>query len=400
MRAGQTLTYGGSARLERRLAAIIERVGRIVDRATLQGRLRALVLFGGYGRGEGGVVVREGRQHPNNNLDFLLITRRLAGQARDELQDRLHGDTRALVERAGIGIDVSVIDQQALARAPCLVMWHDLRFGHRVVRGDPEFVSGLDHFTPERILASDMAHLVANRGTLLLLNEEWERRSYPEADVPAWIGKHASKAVLGYGDARLYSAGRYHWSYAEKLRRILDGAEPRSDFARLYRRAARFRFRPSAACPEWALSARGLLSRLEPEHRAFEAHRIGADTVDWGRDLERACQRFVTAGIGSPRVLLRRTRDLLRAPPAPRCLSATARLAWRAGGARSMLTLLFPIVAYDVEGVARDIAADALGAPDRSRDALRTAYLRRWASAGDRNFPRALRGLLTTGSPA
>ena len=62
MGRGQTLTYGGSARLERRLAAIVERVGRIVDRATPPGRLRALVLFGGYGRGEGGVAEREGRQ--------------------------------------------------------------------------------------------------------------------------------------------------------------------------------------------------------------------------------------------------------------------------------------------------------------------------------------------------
>jgi hypothetical protein len=68
-------TARGGAEVEARIRVLIGEVGEAVTAAVEPRHLRALLLIGGYGRGEGGVEVREGVEHPHNNLDFLLVTR-------------------------------------------------------------------------------------------------------------------------------------------------------------------------------------------------------------------------------------------------------------------------------------------------------------------------------------
>ena len=47
-------------------------------RQALGENLTALVLGGGYGRGEGGVLLVSGEERPYNDLDLILIVRRKA----------------------------------------------------------------------------------------------------------------------------------------------------------------------------------------------------------------------------------------------------------------------------------------------------------------------------------
>src|SRR5262249_10821142 len=49
--------------------------------------LCALVLVGGYARGEGGVVIREGKAHPYNDYDLIAVVHRRRPPLLQQLHD-------------------------------------------------------------------------------------------------------------------------------------------------------------------------------------------------------------------------------------------------------------------------------------------------------------------------
>ena len=75
---GRFTLLGGSA-VEALLADIVHEVADAFAARLRPDQYRALVLIGGYGRGEGGIEIRDGGEHPHNNLDFLLVARHAPG---------------------------------------------------------------------------------------------------------------------------------------------------------------------------------------------------------------------------------------------------------------------------------------------------------------------------------
>ena len=65
-------TLDGGPQVESRIEDLVRAVAAEVENRVSSASYRALLLIGGYGRGEGGVEVRDGAEHPHNNLDFLL----------------------------------------------------------------------------------------------------------------------------------------------------------------------------------------------------------------------------------------------------------------------------------------------------------------------------------------
>src|SRR5260370_20780231 len=87
-----------NARMQTWLTALSEDVRQVVGE-----NLAALVLGGGYGRGEGGVLLVSGEERPYNDLDLILIVRRKASVPWHELE----GIQRKYESLMGIQIDFS-----------------------------------------------------------------------------------------------------------------------------------------------------------------------------------------------------------------------------------------------------------------------------------------------------
>ncbi|MBN9685638.1 MULTISPECIES: hypothetical protein [unclassified Corallococcus] len=388
-------TLKGSAEVEARIAQVVGEAANVVDWHVPRSALRTLALMGGYGRGEGGVDRRDGAERPHNNLDFLLVLERAP---RAELKAELDAALEPLRERHGLGLDLGIITARALRRSPCLVMWYDMRFGHKTVAGDASFLPGLKHFTRDAILPDDIRNLAVNRGTLLVINEALRDQGSLGGEARRTILRHTAKAIIGYGDALLYFLGAYDWSYVEKRRRMAGRRDVPDGFRRLYDEASAFRLEPDDTrfagreLGPWMDEVR---ARLADVHLVCEAARLSVPGLSWDGYVERTLKHSLREGGLRPGVLLRRARNAVRFRPevSPE-LGLRARLGLRLGGPRGVLAAAFPFVAFGVgETEGAGFARTVLGAASSSPADLRHAYLRFWSESGDPNFTHVARKL-------
>jgi hypothetical protein len=392
--SGARFTLRGSTAVEAEIAELVRRAATTIGAHIPRDRLRTLALIGGYGRGEGGVERRGGRERPHNNLDFLLVLER---RERPGLKEVLDQALAPLREQYAMGIDLGLITVQALRRAPCRVMWYDMRYGHKTVLGDASFLPSLTHFSREEILPDDARDLLINRGTLLVINEILLKQRELDEERRRAVIRHAAKAIIGYGDALLFFRGRYHWSYVEKQRRMAEQQDVPEGFRRLYDEATAFRFEPDYE----RLAARELVpwlgevrERLADIHLVCEATRMARPGLQWDDYFERALRHALVEGGPGAWGWMRKLRNGVRFRlPIPPELGWPERLGLRLGGPRGLMAAVFPCVAYGVGGErGQELALRALGASGRDSDPRR-AYLRYWGDFGDANFALLARAL-------
>ena len=383
-------TARGSPQVEQGISEIVGRIAESAQRVLGRSPFRALILFGGYGRGEGGCEVVESGERPHNDLDFLLITPGPA-QRGPGLKAALDREIRPIGRQSGIEVELGAISERALRRAPCRVMWYEMRFGHKTILGDAGFVPSLRHFAVERIPPSDVRNLLVNRGSLLLINELLLDRGGTSVHDRRTLVRHGMKAIIGYGDALLFFLGQYHWSYVEKQRRMraLAGASP--EMRALYEEATEFRFAPRYAdYVDRDLRAwnRELLEKLEPVHLRCESLRLGRATPGWRAYADTALSQVPFERAFDLRIAARKARNLVAAPTLRVSAGVMGRLGVRMAGPEGVLPIVFPLVAYSGAGSDQARQAGAvLGVAGDSRPALIRAYLEQWGLYGDPNFP-------------
>lgn len=386
-----SFTASGSPEVENRVAELVAEAAERIRAAVPENECRACVLIGGYGRGEGGVEMRaEVGEIPHNNLDFLFITKGGRTDMHAEWKRRIDAGLAPLMERHGVGMDVSMISERKLKSAPCLVIWYDMRFGHKTVLGDDRFVASLERFNIDRIEPSDVLNLLVNRGTLLAINDlVLQRRNLKEPERRLVI-RHAVKGIIGYGDALLFFRGAYDWSYRKKQMAMRDLQGVHEPFRAMYDEAMEFRFRPDYArylkrdLDQWMEE---LKQALEPVHLQCESIRLGIRSLSWNGYLEKALHHYLRQGWTRPREWAKKGYYFVRGRTVPDGLAGRAAAGYRCAGLRDLLPLLFPSVLYRVQDADfLRIASHTLSAEKENQESLRKAYLRAWGRVGDMNF--------------
>jgi len=281
-----------SARLGRELADLAADV-----RQALGDRLVGLVLGGGYGRGEGGVVVRNGREEPYNDLDFVLVVQSKAGFD----AGRLAPIKEAWQGRLGIHVDFShPLTPADLRELPPKLMWQDLLLGHIVVDGPPDLLTA--HCPPrlrEPLAPIEATHLLLNRGAGLL----WSLRVWhgiqaaPDGD---FIRRNIFKAALALGDALLIAHRRYQTPYTGRDRLVADllpatGLRETGRLREVYQEALTFKFSPDTA-GGWTAS----LVALREMARLWETVFLHVESIRTGRPWDSAAEYHRWAGLRQP----------------------------------------------------------------------------------------------------
>ncbi|UCC14688.1 MAG: hypothetical protein JSW21_01645 [Gammaproteobacteria bacterium] len=371
-------TLDGPPGAEHRIANDQAIIGAAVRDAVSSTHLVALVLAGGYGRGEGGYRLNGDAFLPYNDYDYFVIVRggrSAARQATATLSELAH----RLEAQIGVEVDFAVLRQSRLRRLDFTLMYAELRHGHKVVMGDPDVLARMPSMPVEDVPLSEFSRLMLNRGSLLLMNRQVLQQGGPRDDQALeCFGRYLDKALLACADARLAAAGRYHPSYMIKRQRLdsLRWSGSR-DFMTRYDKALRSRA-GQVSC--------GALVGREADAQAVAV----ADWLEALVELETArlgklpeWKEYSSARIGKgqsaagPMGLLRNLAVTMRDfGPA----ELVRNISWALRYPRERLISVLPALLEPTIDVPNGVLADALAQPGGAgRAALNDQFLRFWA---------------------
>jgi hypothetical protein len=214
-------TIDGSDALEQLLQAACEEAAQKLQPIFPPGKLQLLLLGGGYGRGEGGVMKQGGADHPYNDLEFYLFVRgnRLLNQRR--YGSAVHCLGEELTKKLGIEVEFKLASLEEFRAAPVSMFSYDLLQGHKTFFGNENEIAGCDqHLAARRIPLHECARLLMNRCSgLLFAQERLQRREFGPAESD-FTRRNIAKAQLALGDTLLAALGQYHWSCRERDKRL------------------------------------------------------------------------------------------------------------------------------------------------------------------------------------
>jgi GT2 family glycosyltransferase len=292
----------GSDAFNRDLAQTVYQIGQRTAEV-LEGNLVALILGGGYGRGEGGVVIRDGKECPYNDLDFTLIVKKTP-VSREALRRVSH----QFEEILGIDVDYSrPLTVSDVKNWPHWLMWHDLLHGHVVAYGEQNILKDLSPphiwYLPPLVEAT---RLLLNRGAGLL----WSHLILNHGDElpdPDFLPRNYFKAVLAIGDAILLARGVFRTAYSLRADLLQDVLRQEPQLKELM---------------DYELYAKALQFRLLPKENRIEVDSAMLDHMS--QRLKRAFLWLETVRTGRFGL----TADTYRADPGKREPSQNQPLCW------------------------------------------------------------------------
>jgi hypothetical protein len=214
-------TLDGSDQLETHLAQICDRVLAGVCSVVPTSRLEGILLGGGYGRGEGGVLKTVEGDRPYNDLEFYVLVRGSSWLNERKFRSELHHLAEKLSPEAGIEIEFKVLSVQKLESSPITMHYYDLIAGHRRLWGGKDLLRRCRHHRAANTLPlSEATRLLMNRASgLLFSNSLLQKEKFSPEDAD-FVGRNQAKAQLAFGDVFLTAHGLYHASCRERNRRL------------------------------------------------------------------------------------------------------------------------------------------------------------------------------------
>lgn len=242
-------TIDGSAELEQHLRKVCADVRDGVRAIIPEGRLEGLVLAGGYGRGEGGVLRTEAGDEPYNDLEFFVFVKGITFFNDRRYRQALHKLGERLTPQAGIEVEFKILSLAKLRGSEPSMFYYDLIMGHRWLIGDDDLFGSCDHHRDAfKIPLHEATRLLFNRCSgLLYAKERLQRGDFTDADAD-FVARNIAKVKLALGDVWLTMHGAYHWSCGERLKRL---RELTGDWAarivRHHQAGVNFKLRPQKA---------------------------------------------------------------------------------------------------------------------------------------------------------
>jgi predicted nucleotidyltransferase len=180
----------------------------------------SILLVGGFGRGEGGVVSEDYSWRPVNDYDLLLVVRNLK-QVQATYGTELKKYLKQLEKNVSVKqIDVALVNEFMLAIPGWSVVRYENRWGNQElyatrsvrIRAVPA------RFLPLREATTYYRTRAAGLLIAILLLEGEGNFSTRERYELAYL--EINKAFLAIGDAFLLQNRQYHYSYRERRKRV------------------------------------------------------------------------------------------------------------------------------------------------------------------------------------
>ena len=220
-------TAEGDPAVEQAIADMLRRLADDVRRLANADRI-ALYLGGGYGRGEGGVLVTENGQHfPYNDLDFFVFSKGLSATKRKAFDAELAAIAPKYEKESSVSVDFAPAKPiEKLVKERHTLMYQELLYSHRLVCGT-DLLATVECPDAHELPILEALRLLVNRGMGLLFAAQQLADAPKDDDGHVTDGKvidfavrNLHKAALGAGDALLIAQKRYDYNL-ERRRQII-----------------------------------------------------------------------------------------------------------------------------------------------------------------------------------
>ena len=313
-------------RIDQDLGYLVEEIRRVVPAK----RLAAIVLGGGYGRGDGGMRITDQGPAPYNDYDLFVVLRRASYWRRRSIRRSLAQQRPRWESALDLEVEACVCTEQGLRRWPLTLRQFDLAEGHRVLWGDASIRDALELPRGGTLPLVEGARLLVNRGSLLAYCKgQRAARSKLAPEERSRVIRYLHKAILACGDAVLMSAGCYATDSdlrVARLRTIPGPPSMRLDALRAWyayvvdsRRVGRETIPPGCTSLDEFFARVWLL--YEQVHRWFEGERLRVKPLRWTDYIRAPFNKYPLSDwtarhadrarhLGGPRALSRRAATL------------------------------------------------------------------------------------------
>ncbi|MBT3602311.1 MAG: hypothetical protein HN521_04520 [Candidatus Latescibacteria bacterium] len=204
--------------------------------------IEGLVLVGGFGRGEGGLVLKDGKYRPENDYDLEMIT----NQPVDT--EKLLETERGLAQDLGVSwVHIENRQKQNLSRLPFTQYVYDLKYGGRILYGPEEMLDEIPDMNNANLPLAEGEKLLHTRLWCFLgpYTTEFEERQ-PTDEEAVFMASQMSKAILAICDANLMLKHDYQVQYQNKSSHFLSNIGAKEELRDLVRWATDYKLRPAA----------------------------------------------------------------------------------------------------------------------------------------------------------
>lgn len=234
-----SFTVYNSYDINKRIFSDLEIIKKLIITAIPDTSL--LVLVGGFGRGEGSVLLEDGIPKPLNDYDVVLILRKTVNIS------KLKKLSREIADEVGIRlIDLIPIKRSKLSRLPITMFNYDMKYGGYIFYGKEDVLNEIPNYDSSKMPLVEGKILLFNRMICLLesYSEKFKIKE-PDNKEEFFLVNQAGKAILACCDSLLLSKGLYHHSYAERCKCFAKAFKENEKLVQLVCRATDFKLRPT-----------------------------------------------------------------------------------------------------------------------------------------------------------
>lgn len=185
--------------------------------------IQAIILTGGYGRGEGGAYKNKEGYQLVNDLDLAVFVQKNYCHIKRKYTHQLEKMSADLQPYAkGIKqIDIIITNSWAYRFVPNLVHYYEIKNGYKTIYGTLNLTRIMPRLEAENLPVFDGNNYFLNRGSGMLLPAIYSlTNNLDNPKLRENFQIETQKACLAMGDAILLMAKQYHYSYQQRLQRF------------------------------------------------------------------------------------------------------------------------------------------------------------------------------------
>jgi len=274
------MAYASMCPCDKKLQAVFAQHISLIVKAcrALSPELRAIILYGGFGRGEGSWYQNEtGVWRPYNDYDICIVT-----EKKIAVHD-LKNLKKKIAKEIGIKwVDVGQFRLTEMKLFRPSILNYDFKYASKVIDGDPAVLAFIPEINASTLPMKEVKILFFTRLYALIgsLNEKGLDQDLKDESA-RFFRNQMAKAILAIVDVLLLAKGAYDASYRTRVKKLSELYCEKKELVKLSQWALEEKLRPKAV----KMKSREVRKMYESVHRHYFSEMYHALSLHFSKQI-------------------------------------------------------------------------------------------------------------------